>query len=54
MKTYVDTAPSDLQLDLGTKSGFMDLVGKFMAALKNDSVLIKWEMQGWIPPNPHF
>lgn len=53
MKIYVDIALSDLQLDLGTKSGFMDRVGKFMAALKNDSVFIKWEILGWISPNPH-
>lgn len=49
MKTYVDIPPSDLQLDLGTKSRFINLVGKLMAALKNDSALIKWEILGWIP-----
>lgn len=53
MKTYVDIdPPPDLQLDLGTKSGFINLMVKFMAALKHDSVLIKWEMLGWISPHP--
>lgn len=54
MKTYAAIAPPDLQLDMGTKSGFINLVVKFMAALKNDSILIKREMPGWISsPLPH-
>lgn len=49
-KTYVHIAPPDLQSDLGTKSGFINLVVKFKAALKNDSILIKWKMLRWILP----
>ena len=36
-ETCVDIAPPDLKSDLGLKSGFMNLVVKFMAALKNDT-----------------
>lgn len=38
METCVDITPSDLKSDLGLKSGFINLVVQFMAALKNNAV----------------
>lgn len=38
IEIYGDIAPPSLQSDLGTKSGFINLVAKFMRALKNDRV----------------
>lgn len=37
METCVDIAPPDLKSDLGPKAGFINLVAKFTAALKNDT-----------------